>query len=169
MWRGPVMRRRTTWGSLFRLLFQGREPFQEARLAALQQRCAVAGAEPPLIVRADGREEMVAASYLAAGIDAAQWYTAAERRLAPGDLLLLTDGITEARRGGEFLGYAGLVEIARTHAWERAATPAPGGQTARAARLRQFGRAILDEAIEFAGGALHDDACLLLLEKTGQA
>lgn len=72
--------------------------------------------------------------------------------LRPGDAFLLyTDGLSEARRGKEFLGQDGVAELARS---------------ARAApTVRGAGETILDGALQFAGGALHDDACLVLIRR----
>jgi len=74
-------------------------------------------------------------------------------------VLLTTDGITEARdispeaqpgQEGEFLGYAGMIELARKHA--------------AGASVRDLGRAILEGARAF-GGIFRDDACLLLARR----
>lgn len=70
---------------------------------------ASAGHEPPLLKRMNGAEEMLTATgpILGVGLDAA--YTESLVTLGAGDaLLLLTDGVTEARnKHGEFLGSAG--------------------------------------------------------------
>ena len=63
-------------------------------------------------------------------------------------LLLVSDGITEARCGKSFLGYNGMEEMAR--------------QAGTAPSLRGMGKAILEGAGAFAEGSLPDDACLLL-------
>jgi PAS domain S-box-containing protein len=102
-----------------------------------------AGAEPPLVVRANGEAEEVPAAGLPLGIAPGEVYQTRTLRLLPGDTLVLaTDGVTEARRGGEFLGYEGLVALAR----EAAATTAPPvADVARAilegARVRRARRA----------------------------
>ena len=70
-------------------------------------------------------------------------------RLAPGDtLLLFTDGLSEARRGGVLLGNTRLEEIVR-----------------RCARLSSEESAdhLFDAIVEFAQGSLRDDAALLLV------
>jgi PAS domain S-box-containing protein len=122
-----------------------------------------AGAEPPLLLRADGRSyEIVEVSGMPLGVSAQQLYTTTTVRLEPGDtLLLLTDGITEARRpsseahvGIDFLGLEGLVRLVR-QAHEETKT------------VREMGRFILDGARAFGHGTLRDDACLLLVRRTG--
>lgn len=113
---------------------------------------ASAGSEPPLVLRAGGANDVIDASGLPLGIEPRALYPAPPLRLAPGDtLLMVTDGITEARSGGTFFGYDALAAVAR--------------RSASAFSLRQMGRAILDEARAFGGGFLRDDACLLLAKR----
>jgi PAS domain S-box-containing protein len=112
---------------------------------------AVAGTEPPLLVRGTGCEPTpVDVGGPPLGVAPGAEYEVTSVRLGPGDTLLLTtDGLTEARRGGtEFLGYEGLTRLAR------AACTLPS--------LEAMGQAILDGAREFAGGQFPDDVCLLL-------
>ena len=114
---------------------------------------AVAGAEPPLLLRADGSAEEVAASGLPLGVAVKAEYQQTAAHLDPGDLLLVaTDGITEARQGREFLGNDGLAALA--------ARALAGGDT-----LAEVAEAILGGAQEFAEGKLHDDVCLLLARR----
>ena len=109
----------------------------------------VAGAEPLLILRPDGSPETLETRGLLVGIQPDVAYTQIERRLTPGDTLLMTtDGITEARTGNRFLGIEGLKALA-CHARERNT-------------LQGVGEAILEGARAFADGALRDDACVLL-------
>lgn len=108
-----------------------------------------AGAEPPLILRADGTAEVVEITGLPLGIHSASAYTARTKSLASGEMVLMaTDGITEARRGHEFLGAGGMAALA-----VKAGLTAP---------LRELLQAVYDGARDFAGGNLNDDACLLL-------
>jgi len=112
---------------------------------------ASAGAEHPLLLRADGTAEEIRAGGMLLGTLREADYEAQAVRLAPGDcLLLVTDGLTEARRGREFFGYAGLTRAA---------------QRAQAAGLGRVGEAIIADAKGFTGGALHDDVCLLLVRR----
>ena len=112
---------------------------------------AIAGAEPPLILRTDGAAEVMTASGSLLGLERDVEYLAVDYTLSAGDtLLIVTDGITEARRGQEFLDYAGMVRLA-----QGASTTAP----------HEIGRAVLEGARAFAGGSLSDDACLLLAQR----
>lgn len=133
---------------------------------------ATAGAEPPAILRADGNLDVVHVGGTPLGIERAEQYLAMEVPLLPGDVVLLaTDGITEARapntgmrtrpftsknRGGIFLGYEGMIEIT----WEAL-------RRDERLSLREAGQAILQGARAFGGGALRDDACLLLARRSG--
>lgn len=70
---------------------------------------ANAGHEPPLLARADGALELLSSTGTLVGILADAPYTQVETQLLPGDsLLLVTDGVTEARNAqGQFLDEAG--------------------------------------------------------------
>lgn len=116
-----------------------------------EARVAVAGAEPVLHI-SGGEAAPVPAQGKLLGVEPQEQYTESQLLVAPGDTLaLVTDGFTEARRDGEFLDYAGLVALA---------------QNAQAApTLQEMGRAILEQTRAFAGGALHDDACLVLARR----
>lgn len=112
----------------------------------------VAGAEPPLVFppSPSGAGQSMEVGGLPLGVEREETYRGVSRLLAPGDTLLLaTDGITEARRGDEFLGYAGMARLAQA--------VFAGGRP-----LGEAGQAILDGARDFAAGTLQDDACLLL-------
>ena len=68
--------------------------------------CAVvsAGAEPPLVLRANNAWEAVEPSGLPLGVHSQEMYSITSLRPEPGDtLILLTDWITEAHRGNDFL------------------------------------------------------------------
>ena len=113
---------------------------------------AVAGAEPPIVLHSDGSFEEVKVNGLPLGIAAKGKYTAVEFDLETGDLLLIaTDGVTEARRGQQFLGNDGMARVA--------AESLPLGS------LAEIGRGILEGASAFAQGRLHDDVCLLLARR----
>ena len=126
-----------------------------------EARFVVAGAEPPLIVRAGGEVQSVENPGLPLGILPGQAYPQVRLTLNQGDaLLLVTDGITEARcpspearRNKEFLSFEGLVALAQEALGQ--STPVPAAA-----------RHILEGAKAFAGGRLHDDACLLLARRT---
>jgi PAS domain S-box-containing protein len=115
-------------------------------------RAAGGGNEPPLLIRADGDAEEIPAGGFVLGAIPDWEYQEISARLDPHDtLVLVTDGITEARCGTSFFGYKGFMETA-----QRAATNASGS-------LGEVGRSIIGEARDFAGGRLQDDACLLLV------
>jgi len=110
---------------------------------------ATAGAEPPLLVRRDGSIEALHAAGMPLGVDEAAQHESTEITLNRGDsLILVTDGITEARKGSEFFGYEGMERVAQ--------------ENAAAASPQQMARAIMDAAKDFTGGRLRDDACLLV-------
>ncbi len=111
-----------------------------------------AGAEPPLVLRARGkRVEEIPTGGLPLGAFPNQSYESTTVRLSEGDTIILaTDGITEARRGSSFLGYDGMVEVA---------------QQASGSSVHALGQAILNAARDFAGGSLHDDACLIVARR----
>jgi len=113
---------------------------------------ALAGAEPPMVLSRDGTMEEIRAGGLPLGVSTNPGFKSMSRQLEPGELLLVaTDGITEARRGREFLGSEGMARLAQE---------AQVHDT-----LAQIGQAILSGAQEFALGRLHDDVCLLLARR----
>ncbi len=117
-----------------------------------ETQCVTAGAEPPLVFRAQGGLETVSAARLPLGVAPQQRYPAVSLHLDPGDILmLLTDGLTEARRGQEFLGYEGLAELS-----QKAVLGIP---------LEEGAQAILDQVRAFCGGKFRDDVCLLLAQR----
>jgi PAS domain S-box-containing protein len=111
-----------------------------------------AGAEPTLILRANGTVEPVEIIGLPLGIQPGAHYMAVAAVLASGETVLMaTDGITEARRGKAFLGTEGMAALAKK------ARPT--------ASLLQLSQAIHGGARDFAGGGLRDDVCLLLARR----
>ena len=111
-----------------------------------------AGIEPPLLLRANGEAETINLSGLPLGVMPDHAYTTTTRTLEAGDVLLLfTDGLTEARRGKDFLDYEGVIRLAQ----EALPSNAPG----------EMVKAILDGVRAFAGGPLQDDACLLVANR----
>lgn len=117
-----------------------------------ETRIAVAGAEAPLLLRANSTVDMVEASGLPLGIDPMGRYEEHTVGLAVGEsLLLCTDGLTEARRGRELLGNEGVARLAQ--------------QASSLRSLHQMSQMIVEGARAFAGGRLQDDACLLLVRR----
>ena len=112
---------------------------------------ASAGAEHPLVLRASGAAEEIWAGGMLLGTLGDTEYDSQTLRLAPGDcLLLVTDGLTEARQGRTFFGYEGLTRAA---------------QQAQAAEAGRIGQTIIADAKRFTGGTLHDDVCLLMVRR----
>ncbi|HVK02406.1 MAG TPA: PAS domain S-box protein [Armatimonadaceae bacterium] len=128
-------------------------------------RVSSAGMEPPLLLRRAGAaagsgpganrpvEEMAAFGPLL-GMDSDLEYVTAEATLEPGDVLLMvTDGITEARSDAwKFFGAAGV-------------SAAAGAALDAAQSVEAVAGAVLSAAKEFAGGRLRDDACVLAVRR----
>lgn len=113
---------------------------------------SVAGAEPPLVLHKNGRHRMITLTGMPLGISSDATYDSERMQLSLDDtILLLTDGITEARHGHDLFGYDAMV---------RAASSAANSGSARS-----IGDAILNAARAFAGGKLTDDVCLLLARR----
>ena len=119
---------------------------------------SLAGAEPPLLLRAQGEAEELTAGGMLLGVTPEEIYDVRRLQLAGGDcLLMVTDGLTEARRGAEFFGHDGLRDAA-----QRVLMPAG----ISAVPALPAGQAIIAEARRFTGGLLHDDVCLLMVRRT---
>ncbi len=110
---------------------------------------AWAGIESPLLIRGNGEVDVVTGGGLPLGIIPHEVYGETTVNFHKGDTLVMTtDGLSEARRGKEFLGQEGviaLVKVARNEA-----------------SLYGMSHVMLSGARAFAGGQLQDDACLLL-------
>jgi len=113
---------------------------------------AWAGIEPPILVQADGSVERVIGGGLPLGVRGKELYVPVTVPLHSGDTLVLsTDGLPDARRGREFLDVEGVLRLVT----DSLNTPT----------VRGMGEAILNGARAFAGGALQDDACLVLARR----
>jgi serine phosphatase RsbU (regulator of sigma subunit) len=110
---------------------------------------ARAGHPAPVIVREGRAEELAGGLGPLLGMDAAAAYSEATVRLQAGDqLLLYTDGVTEARRAGELFGQARL-----RAALEAAAEPSPQASCDRIAdAMRDFADAPSDDVTVLAVG-----------------
>jgi PAS domain S-box-containing protein len=114
--------------------------------------CAVAAADPPLVLRTAGTIEEVDAGGLPLGAISEATYEDTTIHLEDGDLLILvTDGLSEARRDGVFFGREGVIQAAKQ--------ALPLGSTDTIAQ------AILETSREFAGGRFQDDVCLLVAQR----
>ncbi len=112
---------------------------------------ASAGHPPPRIVLPDGTVERLAAHGLVLGIEPGQEYAEVRAELPRGAALVLyTDGVVEARRGGELYGDERLdALLAARH-----------DLTARA-----LAAAVAEDAREFAGGDLSDDVAVVAIRR----
>jgi serine phosphatase RsbU (regulator of sigma subunit) len=123
-----------------------------------QARITQAGLEPPLVRRVNGTIETVEQGAMPLGIIGGAEYRDQTVTLSPGDLVvLLTDGITEARAGREFFGYDGVEQVLRTVHTEQA-----GQSPAEMPSLQSIGQRVVDAARAFGGGTFRDDVCLFL-------
>ena len=115
-------------------------------------RFAAAGAESPVILRAHGEAEVVQCHGMVLGVLPERLYEERSLNLEPGDsVLMVTDGITEARHQGVLLGHDGMVQLAL--------------QTRRGAGVSEVCQAILAGARACGGGSLQDDASLILVRR----
>jgi len=114
-----------------------------------QLKVALAGHEPPLLIDAGGQARQLGRPGTLLGVidPISVSETAAELR-AGETLLLFTDGVTEAGRPDRALGSSGLRELCRE---------------ASGSSLEALLERIEGEAVERAGGSLHDDIALLAL------
>jgi PAS domain S-box-containing protein len=111
-----------------------------------------AGHPPPLLLAERQAEPLTSAS-LPLGVFADARYRDVEIDIPKGALLLLyTDGLTEARRNGNFFGEAGL-----------AATLAKLGSQP----IEELPSALLNEVLSFSDGRLRDDVALLAVSYLG--
>ena len=115
---------------------------------------ASAGADVPLLLREGG--DMVAAGDAGTMLGAASdsLFHAARFTMEAGDTLaMVTDGVTEARRGRrEFFGYEGFGDAIKKASGD-------------AATLDTIAQSVVADAKVFAGGRLHDDVCLLVARR----
>ena len=117
--------------------------------AARTARIAAAGMEPPMVLRRDGTVEAVNAGGKPIGLFDDECYEAVEIELERGEtMLLVTDGITEARNETAVLGFDGLMLLAKLANRHRP--------------LRELADAIMNDTRQFVGGRLHDNTCLVL-------
>jgi len=114
--------------------------------------CASAGHPAPRLVRADGAVEPLRCGGLALGIDDAQTYEQVEAELEPGAAVVLyTDGVVEARSGGELYG----IDRLDASLSERPGLPA-----------QALAAAVLADCRAFAGGELRDDCAIVVVRRT---
>jgi PAS domain S-box-containing protein len=140
------------------LVRSGSDRFSTAIFASLEQpqpghgvdlRVSAGGHPPGLIRRADGTVEECWPRGPLLGIMEPIRLETVERRLEPGDTLVLyTDGLVEARRNGEVFGPERLAD-----AVSELGTHPP----------HDLAQLLVERAREFAGGALSDDVAVIVL------
>jgi serine phosphatase RsbU (regulator of sigma subunit) len=119
-----------------------------------QARFASSGAEPPLVVRADGQAQPVECRGMALGVQPGEIYEPVRLHLAPKDtVVMVTDGVTEARTDERLLGYEGMARLAGE------------ALKLRTKSLSEGARAIVEGARAFGGGSFRDDVCLILARR----
>jgi serine phosphatase RsbU (regulator of sigma subunit) len=115
--------------------------------------CAAAGHPSPRLVRPDGTVSPLPAGGLALGVESDQEYDDIEEAFPPGAAIVLyTDGVLEARCGGEVYGEERLDALLA----RRASLPAD-----------ELAGAILAECGDYAGGELDDDAAVVVIKRRG--
>ena len=112
---------------------------------------AGAGHPHPRLIAADGTVRPLEAQGLVLGIEGDQQYAEVCAPLEVGGAVVLyTDGVLEARRGGELYGFARLDAVLS----ERHRLPAA-----------QLARAVLDDCRSFARGELADDCAVVVVKR----
>jgi serine phosphatase RsbU (regulator of sigma subunit) len=114
--------------------------------------CGCAGHPWPRLITPSGDVTALEVSGLALGIDPDQSYDELREQLpAGGALVLYTDGVIEARRGGETYGDVRLDALLAGNAGLPAA---------------ELARAVVDDCRAFTGGDLKDDCAVVVIRRT---
>jgi len=114
--------------------------------------CASAGHPPPRVVDGDGSVSGLEVRGLALGIDSGQEYEEMRLELPPGAAIVVyTDGVIEARRGGELYGLERLDALLHGH---------------RKLAPWALARAIADDCRGFADGELSDDLAVVVIRRS---
>ncbi|MBC8143152.1 MAG: SpoIIE family protein phosphatase [Armatimonadetes bacterium] len=115
---------------------------------------ASGGMEPMLLLN-NGEAKSVSPVGVILGVSKEAHYDSAPFTLAEGDtLILVTDGVTEARsKDRSFFGYDSLVESATNAATSNAT-------------VESIGEAVITAAKEYGGGSAGDDICILVARRT---
>ncbi len=114
--------------------------------------CANAGHPPPRLVLPDGTVSGLEAPGIVLGIDSGQIYEEVRAALPVGSTIVLyTDGVVEARNGGDLYG------TERLDALLVGARDLPAGELARA---------VTEDARTYAGGELSDDLAVVVIRRT---
>lgn len=117
--------------------------------------CASGGHPPPRLVLPDGTVESISARGLALGIDAPQSYETVTAELPPGAIVVAyTDGVIEARRGGEQFGAERFDALLS----ERRSLPP-----------REIAEAALAACRDWTEGELTDDFAVVVIKRSAGA
>ena len=118
---------------------------------------AVAGTEAPVLLVSGIEPRFIPAGGPLVGVDSGAGYETVTTSFFRHDLLnLFSDGMTDARRDGQFLELGGFVHIVQQVVSE---SESPLSVAQIAAR-------IFERVRVFAGGRIHDDASLLIARRT---
>jgi serine phosphatase RsbU (regulator of sigma subunit) len=114
--------------------------------------CASAGHPAPRLVLPNGTVRGLEASGIVLGIEPGQEYPEVHEQLPVGSTIVLyTDGVTEARNGGELYGTERLDALLAEHRDEPAAVLA---------------RLVSEDARRYAGGEISDDVAVVVIRRT---
>ncbi len=117
-------------------------------------RYASAGHPSTFLRRADGDVKALGTGSAPLGVHEDATWKSGSVDLEAGDLLLLyTDGVIEARRGGEFFGEKRLETLLRR----------------KRISVERLPHTVLDQVLAFSGGGLRDDVAVLALSFAGPA
>jgi serine phosphatase RsbU (regulator of sigma subunit) len=113
--------------------------------------CASGGHPPPRLLHEDGTVEGLEAPGLVLGIEPGQPYEELRRPFEPGAAVVLyTDGVVEARRGGELYGEARLDLLLAEH---------------RDLPAQELAEVVLAECRRWVGGDLRDDCAVVVVRR----
>ena len=113
--------------------------------------CANAGHPPPRLVLPDGTVRGLDAAGIVLGIDSGQTYEEVRTELPIGSTLVLyTDGVVEARNGGDLYGTERLDALLSRE---------------RELPAAELARAVTEDARSYAGGELSDDLAVVVIRR----
>jgi two-component system, chemotaxis family, CheB/CheR fusion protein len=117
-------------------------------------RYSTAGHPAPIVMDRDKAEYLLGTHSPVLGAFARAPFHCFDTVMAPGDrLMLFTDGVTEARRGSDFLGEERLLRIV--------------GKMTRTP-TRRLSQRLLDKILDYSDGHLRDDTVILCVERTAK-
>jgi serine phosphatase RsbU (regulator of sigma subunit) len=113
--------------------------------------CASAGHPPPRLVLPDGTVQEVAAGGLALGVESQQGYETVRAAFPPrSSVVAYTDGVVEARRGGELFGLARFDALLAQH---------------RELAPKEIAAAAFAACRDWTGGELIDDFAVVVIKR----